>query len=74
MVSQVVPDRETNRTKQKSVIHSRNGAKNLVTLVLRQVPNDGYKSLDRGYPDDVLPVGASCARDLFTINFDMTEH
>ena len=37
MVSQVVPDREANRTKQKSVIHSRNGAKTLVTLVLRQL-------------------------------------
>ena len=35
-------------------------------LVLRQVPNDGYKSLDHGSPDDVFPVGASCARDLFT--------
>ena len=35
-------------------------------LVLSQVPNDGYKSLDLGSPDGVLPVGASCARDLFT--------
>ena len=35
-------------------------------VVFRQVPNDGYKSLDRGSPDDVLPVGASCDRDLFT--------
>ena len=35
-------------------------------LVLRQVPNDEYKSSDRGYLDDVLPVGVSCARDLFT--------
>ena len=35
-------------------------------LVLSQVPNDGYKSLDIGSPDGILPVGASCARDLFT--------
>lgn len=35
-------------------------------LVLRQVPNDGCKSLALGSPDDVFPVGASCARDLLT--------
>ena len=35
-------------------------------LVFRQVANDGYKSLDSVSLADVLAVGASCARDLYT--------
>ena len=43
-------------------------------LVLRQVTNDGYKRLDRSSLDDVLAVGASCACDLYTVNFGVTQH
>ena len=34
--------------------------------MFRQVANDGYKSLDSVSLADVLAVGASCARDLYT--------
>ena len=42
-------------------------------VVLCQVSNDGYKSLDRSSLDDVLSVGASCTRDLYTVNLGVTQ-